>query len=152
MNPVRKKRLYLILLIVLGVGAATALILQAFEENMMFYYSPTQIKSGEAPTNHVIRIGGMVVDGSVQRESGSLTVEFDLTDYAETVHVKFTGILPDLFREGQGIIGRGQLQSDGSIIAEDVLAKHDENYMPPEVADSLEKAKAAGATKEATSK
>ncbi len=145
MNPVRKKRLYLILAIVIGVGAATALVLQAFQQNMMFYYSPTEIKQGKAPTNHPVRIGGMVVENSVKRADGELTVEFDLTDYAESVHVSYTGILPDLFREGQGIIGRGMIQPDGSIIAEEILAKHDENYMPPEVADALEKAEKAKA-------
>lgn len=137
MNPVRKKRLYLILAILVGVGLAVALVLQAFKQNMMFYYDPTQIKAGEAPTNRDIRIGGMVVDGSVKRTEGDLTVQFDLTDYKESITVHYSGILPDLFREGQGIVGRGRLQSDGSVIAEEVLAKHDENYMPPEVADSL---------------
>lgn len=137
MNSVRKKRLYLILAILVGVGIAVALVLQAFQQNMMFFYDPTQIKAGEAPTNRDIRIGGMVVDGSVQRTEGELTVRFALTDYKESVDVSYTGILPDLFREGQGIVGRGRLQADGSIIAEEVLAKHDENYMPPEVADSL---------------
>ncbi|MGV6858694.1 MAG: cytochrome c maturation protein CcmE [bacterium] len=147
MNPVRKKRLYLILAIVLGVGAATALVLQAFQQNMMFYYSPSEIKEGKAPTNHPVRIGGMVVENSVQRSDGDLTVDFELTDYAENVHVSYTGILPDLFREGQGIIGRGMIQPDGSIVAEEILAKHDENYMPPEVADSLKAKKDGVATK-----
>lgn len=137
MNPVRKKRLYLILAVLVGVGIAVTLVLQAFQQNMMFYYDPTQIKAGEAPTNRDIRIGGMVVDGSIKREENDLTVHFDLTDYKESVTVTYTGILPDLFREGQGIVGRGRIQDDGSIIAEEVLAKHDENYMPPEVADSL---------------
>lgn len=137
MNPVRKKRLYLILAVLVGVGLSVALVLQAFQENMMFYYDPTQIKNGEAPTNRDIRIGGMVVVGSIKREEGDLTVHFGLTDYQETVAVSYTGILPDLFREGQGIVGRGRIQADGTIVAEEVLAKHDENYMPPEVADSL---------------
>lgn len=137
MTPARKKRLYLILAILMGVGVAVALMLQAFQQNMMFYYDPTQIKAGEAPVNRDIRIGGMVVDGSVQRTVGDLKVSFALTDYKETVNVSYDGILPDLFREGQGIVGRGRLQDDGSIIADEILAKHDENYMPPEVADSL---------------
>ncbi len=143
MNPARKRRLYMVFAIVVGVGAATTLVLQAFQQNMMFYYSPSQIVAGEAPPNHVIRIGGLVVDDSVKREAGSLTVAFALTDHAETIQVSYTGILPDLFREGQGVIGRGRLQADGSIVAEEILAKHDENYMPPEVAESLQKAKEA---------
>lgn len=143
MNPARKRRLYMIVLLVGGVGLAMALMLQAFQENMNLYYEPVRVKAGEAPRDHDFRMGGMVVDGSIHREEGSLTVQFDVTDYQETVTVHYTGILPDLFREGQGIITRGRLNEQGQFYAEEVLAKHDENYMPPEVAASLEAAKQA---------
>jgi cytochrome c-type biogenesis protein CcmE len=123
--------------ILVGVGIATAFALQAFEKNMLYYYSPTQILAGEAPDTRSIRIGGLVENGSVQREPGSLEVRFTLTDFANKVGVSYTGILPDLFREGQGIIARGKLTEDHLFVAEEVLAKHDENYMPPEVKDSL---------------
>jgi cytochrome c-type biogenesis protein CcmE len=123
--------------ILVGVGIATAFALQAFEKNMLYYYSPTQILAGEAPDSRSIRVGGLVENGSVQREPGSLEVRFTLTDFANTVGVSYTGVLPDLFREGQGIIARGKLTDDGLFVAEEVLAKHDENYMPPEVKESL---------------
>jgi cytochrome c-type biogenesis protein CcmE len=123
--------------ILVGVGIATAFALQAFEKNMLYYYSPTQILAGEAPDTRSIRVGGLVENGSVQREPGSLEVRFTLTDFANTVGVSYTGVLPDLFREGQGIIARGKLTDQGLFVAEEVLAKHDENYMPPEVKDSL---------------
>jgi cytochrome c-type biogenesis protein CcmE len=123
--------------ILVGVGIATAFALQAFEKNMLYYYSPTQILAGEAPDTRSIRVGGLVENGSVQREPGSLEVRFTLTDFANTVGVSYTGILPDLFREGQGIIARGKLTEDRLFVAEEVLAKHDENYMPPEVKESL---------------
>jgi cytochrome c-type biogenesis protein CcmE len=127
----------------IGLGLTTALALMAFNENMMFFYSPTEVKAGNAPVNHDFRLGGLVVEGSVRREPNSLTVMFDLTDNTETITVSYDGILPDLFREGQGIIARGQLNEDGVINASEVLAKHDENYMPPEVSDALEKSKGA---------
>jgi cytochrome c-type biogenesis protein CcmE len=123
--------------ILVGVGIATAFALQSFEKNMLYYYSPTQILAGEAPDTRSIRVGGLVENGSVQREPGSLEVRFTLTDFANTVGVSYTGILPDLFREGQGIIARGRLTEDRLFVAEEVLAKHDENYMPPEVKESL---------------
>jgi cytochrome c-type biogenesis protein CcmE len=123
--------------ILMGVGIATAFALQAFEKNMLYYYSPTQILAGEAPDTRSIRVGGLVQDGSVKREPGSLEVRFTLTDFANTVGVSYTGVLPDLFREGQGIIARGKLTGENLFVAEEVLAKHDENYMPPEVKDSL---------------
>jgi cytochrome c-type biogenesis protein CcmE len=123
--------------ILVGVGIATAFALQAFEKNMLYYYSPTQILAGEAPDTRSIRVGGLVENGSVQREPGSLEVRFTLTDFANTVGVSYTGVLPDLFREGQGIIARGKLTDQNLFVAEEVLAKHDENYMPPEVKDSL---------------
>jgi cytochrome c-type biogenesis protein CcmE len=123
--------------ILVGVGIATAFALQAFEKNMLYYYSPTQILAGEAPDTRSIRVGGLVENGSVKREPGSLEVRFTLTDFANTVGVSYTGVLPDLFREGQGIIARGKLTDQNLFVAEEVLAKHDENYMPPEVKDSL---------------
>ncbi len=139
MNPKRKKRLALVFLVVLGVGAAVALALNAFQENMMFFYSPSEVTAGQAPQNHVFRVGGLVSAGSLKRQEDGLTVRFDVTDLKKTVTVQYTGILPDLFREGQGIVALGRLGSDGVFTAEEVLAKHDENYMPPEVADALGK-------------
>ena len=136
MTP-RQKRMVTVAAILAGVGIATAFALQAFEKNMLYYYSPTQILAGEAPDSRSIRVGGLVENGSVQREPGSLEVRFTLTDFSNTVGVSYTGVLPDLFREGQGIIARGKLRDDGVFVAEEVLAKHDENYMPPEVKDSL---------------
>jgi cytochrome c-type biogenesis protein CcmE len=122
--------------ILVGVGIATTFALQAFNKNLLYYYSPTQIHAGEAPDARSIRVGGLVENGSVQREPGSLEVTFVLTDFQKEIPVSYTGILPDLFREGQGIIARGKL--DGNrFVAEEVLAKHDENYMPPEVKESL---------------
>lgn len=139
MTPRRNKRLLLVLLMIAGIGTATALALKAFDENIMFYYSPTEIKVGKAPVNHDFRMGGLVVKGSLKRHQDSLIVQFDLTDNGERVTVLYEGILPDLFREGQGIIARGRLLENGVIRADEVLAKHDETYMPPEVADSLKK-------------
>ena len=140
MNPVRRKRLTIVLIILLGVGTAVSLTLYALQQNINLFYSPSQIAAGEAPLGRSIRIGGLVVDGSVKRDPGSLQVEFALTDKAEIVKVYYDGILPDLFREGQGIIARGILEPDNRVRAEEVLAKHDENYMPPEVVDSLKQA------------
>jgi cytochrome c-type biogenesis protein CcmE len=137
MTP-RQKRMATVAAIIAGVGIATAFALQAFQQNLLYYYSPTQILAGEAPDSRSFRVGGLVQDGSVQRAPGSLEVRFTLTDFANTVGVSYTGVLPDLFREGQGIIARGKLQDDGVFVAEEVLAKHDENYMPPEVKDSLQ--------------
>jgi cytochrome c-type biogenesis protein CcmE len=122
--------------ILAGVGVATAFALKAFNQNLLYYYSPTQIQAGEAPSARTFRVGGLVETGSVKRLPGSLEVKFTLTDYQQTVPVSYTGVLPDLFREGQGIIARGKLDG-GQFVAEEVLAKHDENYMPPEVKDSL---------------
>ena len=136
----RSRRKVLIIAVVFGVGLATVLGLTAFQENLLYFYTPTQIKAGEAPQSHSFRVGGLVVAGSVSRETGSLKVQFDLTDNAETMTVQYTGILPDLFREGQGIVAMGSLQPNGMFVADEVLAKHDENYMPPEVADALKAA------------
>jgi cytochrome c-type biogenesis protein CcmE len=137
MTPKRKKRMMLIGLMLAGVAIAAGFALQAFNENLMFFYTPSEVVAGEAPTGRMIRVGGLVTDGSVQRQSDGLTVQFDVTDNDKTITVQYTGILPDLFREGQGIVAHGQLQEDQLFVAAEVLAKHDENYMPPEVADAL---------------
>jgi len=140
-KPARKKRLFFIVFLVAGVTLAAGFAMYAFNQNLMFYFSPTDVKQGKAPVDKLFRMGGMVVEGTFVKEQKSLKVNFDLTDYKKTVTVQYEGILPDLFREGQGIISRGKLNADGVFIAEEVLAKHDENYMPPEVAESLKKAK-----------
>jgi len=144
LRAARKKRLYLILLVVVGVGVAAALALNAFNQNLMFFYSPSEVNAGKAPPNHPFRLGGLVTDGSVKRLPNGLTVQFDVTDLQKTVSVQYTGILPDLFREGQGIVANGRLRDDGVFVADEVLAKHDENYMPPEVADALKTAHEEG--------
>jgi len=144
MTPKRKKRLALILLMITGIAVAAGFALKAFNENLMFFYTPTNVVNGEAPLEHPIRVGGLVTTGSVQRQADGLTVLFDITDNAETVTIQYTGILPDLFREGQGIVALGELGKNGLFIASEVLAKHDENYMPPEVADALKTAHEAG--------
>jgi cytochrome c-type biogenesis protein CcmE len=140
----RSKRKLLVAMVLFGVAIAAVLGLNAFDENLLYFYSPAQIKAGEAPTTRSFRVGGLVVNGSVRREEGSLAVQFDLTDNSATVPVSYTGILPDLFREGQGIVAMGTMDSTGLFVADEVLAKHDENYMPPEVADALKAADAAG--------
>jgi cytochrome c-type biogenesis protein CcmE len=139
MKPVRKQRLYLILAMVVAIAVAAGFGLNALNQNLMFFFAPTEVVAGKAPDTAVFRLGGMVVEGSVQRPGDDLLVRFDLTDFEQVVSVEYTGILPDLFREGQGIVSRGRLRPDGVFVAEEVLAKHDENYMPPEVADSLKK-------------
>jgi cytochrome c-type biogenesis protein CcmE len=136
MTP-RQKRMFTVAAILAGVGVATAFALQAFQSNLLYYYSPSQIAAGEAPDGSAIRVGGLVREGSVKRAPGSMEVRFTLTDYGKEVVVSYSGVLPDLFREGQGIIARGKLDGEGVFVAQEVLAKHDENYMPPEVADSL---------------
>ena len=135
MTP-RQKRMVTVVAIVAGVGIATTFALNAFNQNLLYYYSPTQVHAGEAPASRSIRVGGLVENGSLARKPGSMEVTFVLTDYAQKVPVSYTGVLPDLFREGQGVIARGRMDGD-RLVAEEVLAKHDENYMPPEVADSL---------------
>lgn len=140
MPPKRKQRLIFVSVIVLGIGGASALALMAFRENLLFFFSPSQLVAGEAPTSREFRLGGLVVDGSLTREADGLTVHFDLTDTIQTASVVYRGILPDLFREGQGIVAKGQLDPQGTFVASEVLAKHDENYMPPEVAEALENA------------
>jgi len=137
----------MVILVLFGVSIATVLGLTAFKENLLYFYSPTQVAAGEAPDNRSFRIGGLVVKGSVVRETEGLGVQFDLTDNTKTMTVKYTGILPDLFREGQGIVAMGKVQPNGLFVAEEVLAKHDENYMPPEVADALKASEAAAKAK-----
>lgn len=137
MNPKRKKRLTLVLFIVLGAGTAVGLTAYALSQNINLFFSPTQIATGEAPLGTRIRAGGMVVEGSVVRDPNSLKVEFEVTDFQNKVAIIYSGILPDLFREGQGIVAQGSLDDQGKLQAVEVLAKHDENYMPPEVAEAL---------------
>ena len=144
MTPLRKQRFILVGLLVLGVSVALGLALLALQENINLFFSPTQVKAGEAPQQASFRLGGMVVEGSVRRPDADLSVEFVLTDTVEQVTVTYKGFLPDLFREGQGIVAQGVLNSNGVFEAKQVLAKHDENYMPPEVADALKKAKEMG--------
>ena len=134
MTPARKKRLALIVLMVAGVSVGVGFALNSLNQNIMFFLTPSEVLAGEAPRDRLFRVGGMVVDGSVSRPGDGLTVHFDLTDNERQVTVRSTGILPDLFREGQGIIANGRLNESGEIVAEEVLAKHDENYMPPELA------------------
>lgn len=150
MKAARKKRMILIGLMVSGVAVAVAFGLRAFNQNLMFFYAPSEVVAGEAPANAPFRIGGLVSDGSVRREGDGLTVRFDVTDQLKTVTVQYTGILPDLFREGQGIVAHGRMGPGDVFIADEVLAKHDENYMPPEVAASLKKAHEAGVAKGAS--
>ena len=140
LNAKRKRRLMMVGLLVVGVGIAAALALSAFRENILYFYSPTEVLAGEAPVGHKFRLGGLVVVGSVKRETDGLTVHFGLTDTAKDIPVMYSGILPDLFREGQGIVAHGRLSEGGVFVADEVLAKHDETYMPPEVAAALEEA------------
>jgi cytochrome c-type biogenesis protein CcmE len=125
-----------------GVGVATVLGLVAFRKNILYYYTPSQVASGAAVSGRPFRMGGLVAMGSVQRVAGTMTVHFTLTDMQNSVPIAYTGILPDLFREGQGIVVHGSLGHDGSFTADEVLAKHDEKYMPPEVAAAIRKAEA----------
>ncbi len=142
MNPKRKRRLTLLALLVLGVGAATALALTALKENVSLFITPQDIAKGNIPDSRNFRVGGIVVAGSVQRDSDSLHIRFEVTDGAGTIPVDYTGILPDLFREGQGIVAQGYIEN-GVFMANEVLAKHDEKYMPPEVAEALKRANTA---------
>lgn len=134
MKPHRRNRLILVLLVVVTSGAAVGMAMMALNENINLFYSPEQIVKGEAPIGQLIRAGGMVTEGTVQRSNEDLTVSFMISDLKNAqVEVEYVGILPDLFREGQGVIARGVLNEKGIFVAEEVLAKHDENYMPPEV-------------------
>jgi cytochrome c-type biogenesis protein CcmE len=138
MHPVRRQRLYVVLFIALFSSAAIGLVIYAMRGNINLFYPPAEVVAGKVPVGQSIRVGGMVVKGSVQRDADSLQVNFQLTDYQASVPVVYTGILPDLFAEGQGAVASGVLNEDGVFEATEILAKHDENYMPPEVADALE--------------
>ncbi len=142
----RHKKLLAIGLAVAGLGIVAALVLNAFQSNLVFFFSPSQVAAGEAPTGRAFRIGGLVEAGSLKREADGLTVHFVVTDTAKTIPVTYKGILPDLFKEGKGAVAEGTLGTDGVFIATQVLAKHDENYMPPEAAHALEQAQKAQAT------
>ena len=142
----RRKKLGLIVLMVLGVGTAVGMVTMALKENINLFFSPSQIVAGEAPNDHTFRLGGMVRTGSVKLSNTNLEVKFEVTDTAKTVPVSYTGILPDLFREGQGIVAMGKLRADGTFVASEVLAKHDENYMPPEAAEAIKNAQKMKAT------
>ena len=137
MHPVRKQRLMMVLALVIGVSAAAGLIFYALKDNLNLFYTPSQIVKGEAPVEQRIRAGGMVVEGSVKREANSLKVTFDVTDYQSIITVQYEGILPSLFAEKDGVVVTGFLNEQGLFSAKEVLAKHDENYMPPEVASTL---------------
>lgn len=136
MNPKRKQRLYVILGLVAGLGVAVGLVMYALSQNINLFFTPTQLAGGKAPEAQLIRVGGMVAEGTVARDPQSLQVAFDVTDFENHVRVTYTGILPDLFREGQGVVVQGRM-AGGELKATEVLAKHDENYMPPEVAEAL---------------
>jgi cytochrome c-type biogenesis protein CcmE len=135
----KRRRLYALGLFMLGLGTATALALVAFQDNLVFFYSPSDIAARKAPAERTFRIGGLVETGSVVKAQDGKEVRFRVTDNAHVVPVVYAGVLPDLFREGQGVVAQGRLTPDGQFRASEVLAKHDENYMPPEVADALKK-------------
>ena len=138
MKP-RQQRMLALGLAALGIAIAAGLTLRAFQDNMMFFVEISDVVKGNHPTERNFRIGGLVVGGSMQREEGSLDISFEVTDTACTVPVRYSGVLPDLFREGQGVVAHGRLGNDGVFVAEKIMAKHDEDYMAPEVADSLSK-------------
>jgi cytochrome c-type biogenesis protein CcmE len=133
----RHKRFLLVGLAILGVGVAAALAIDSMRSNMSYFFTPSKVLAKEAPADAVFRLGGLVVENSLARQKDGLTVVFDVTDTAGTVKVSYKGILPDLFGEGQGVVTKGRLGPDGVFYADEVLAKHDESYMPPEVADGL---------------
>jgi len=140
----RQKRMILVGVAVLGVGIAASLALSALQSNIAYFFSPSQVLAGENPPDAVFRVGGLVVQNTLKRQEDGLTVHFDVTDNAETVPVSYTGILPDLFGEGQGVVAKGRIGADGVFYADEVLAKHDESYMPPEVQDTLKTTHANG--------
>lgn len=148
----RHKRLALVVSGLMLLGIAAALVLSAFRQNLVFFFTPTQVMSGEAPAGKSFRIGGMVEKGSVRRQEDGMTVKFIVTDMATSLPVVYKGILPDLFREGKGVVAQGKISGNGLFLAEEVLAKHDENYMPPEAAYALKNGRrepaTAGAAKE----
>ena len=137
----RHKRISFIVAGLAGLGIAAALVLSAFQNNLVFFFSPTQVAAKEAPVDRAFRVGGLVESGSLKRADDGLTVSFTVTDTAKTVPVVYKGILPDLFKEGKGCVAQGRLGSDGVFYADQVLAKHDENYMPPEAGQALDAAK-----------
>jgi cytochrome c-type biogenesis protein CcmE len=139
MKP-RQKRAAAIVLGLAALGGAAALVLNAFQSNLVFFFSPSQVMAKEAPQGRSFRIGGLVQEGSILRDGQSLTIRFEVTDTAHKIPVTYTGLLPDLFKEGKGVVAQGKLGSDGVFHAEQVLAKHDENYMPPEAAEALKNA------------
>lgn len=143
----RHQRLAAVLLIVAAVAGAAVLVLRAFQDNLVFFFTPTQVAAREVPPDRTFRLGGMVASGSVQREG--VQVQFQVTDMARTVPVRFEGVLPDLFQEGKGVVAQGRLGADGVFVAREVLAKHDENYMPPEAAEALARGQAVGAPAQA---
>lgn len=145
----RQKRFLFILVGFLGVAGVAALVLNALNSNINLFFSPTEVMANEAPKDRTFRLGGLVEEGSLQREDDGLTVRFNVTDGAKTVSVLYTGILPDLFKEGQGVVAQGKLGPEGIFNADEVLAKHDEEYMPPEVAEALEEAEKSGETESA---
>lgn len=148
MKP-RHKKFAIIISAVIGISIATLFVLDAFQSNLVFFHAPSDIYAGKAPMNKTIRLGGMVKKGSVKKSKDGLQISFTVTDGAKEIDVQYNGILPDLFREGQGVITQGKLATlDSDFMADEVLAKHDENYMPPEVADAMERAKASGKTYE----
>lgn len=134
----RHKRAAFIVAAMAAIGLAAYFVLNAFQSNLVFFFSPSQVVAGEAPSNRTFRIGGMVKEGSIKRDN--LTVTFDVTDTVKSVPVSYTGILPDLFREGKGVVAQGKIQDDGKFSASEVLAKHDENYMPPEAQHAVDQA------------
>jgi len=142
----RHKKLMVIVLGLAGIGIAAALVLNAFQSNLVFFFSPSDVAQGKAPTDRAFRIGGLVEDGSVKRDPDGLTVNFVVTDTAKSIPVTYKGILPDLFKEGKGVVAEGKLDAGGHFTATQVLAKHDENYMPPEAAHALEQAAKAQQT------
>ena len=141
MKP-RHKRLAMVAVGVAALGIAATLVLNAFEKNLVFFFTPSQVAANEAPRGRAFRVGGMVEAGSVKRQVDGVTVHFTVTDTAKTIQVVYKGLLPDLFREGKGVVTQGRLSVDGVFVASEVLAKHDENYMPPEAAEALKQAQA----------
>jgi cytochrome c-type biogenesis protein CcmE len=139
----RHKRIAFVVAGLAALGIATALVLNAFQNNLVFFFSPTQVASKEAPTGRTFRVGGLVENGSIKRDTDGLTVRFKVTDTAKSIPVVFKGILPDLFKEGRGCVAQGKVGEDGIFYADQVLAKHDENYMPPQAGDAIDKAKQA---------
>lgn len=142
----RHRNLLLIAVVVVALGAIVALVLNAFRSNLVFFFTPTQVVKGEAPRERTFRVGGLVEKGSLSREADGVTAHFRVTDTVQTIPVTYKGLLPDLFKEGKGVVAEGRLSSNGEFVADQVLAKHDENYMPPEAASALEQAQKAQKT------